>query len=167
MKYLVKNSTTNVIELQFETPIIPSSDLEVIPVSDQQYRGNMLRSIFVDVDHYKPYPSNDIHQQYWISDGINWVDSRSDDEVWEEVRRLRDEELSLSDWTQLPDADFNSDESTTWTNYRAALRDAVNNSDPRSAETAIQNIKKTKPDKNNTDPRRGRGRGNPPERFRI
>jgi len=38
-----------------------------------------------------------------------------------EMRRLRDELLASSDWTQLPDAPVNTE---AWATYRQALRDA-------------------------------------------
>jgi hypothetical protein len=164
MKYLVRNSITNVIEMMFETPITPSPPMEVIPVDDAQYRVDMLSSIFTDVNRYKPYPSRDINEQYWVSNGTNWVDPRPDDVVWEEVRRLRDEELADSDWTQLADSGLTPGEVTLWANYRANLRASTNVGlgSPRVAETTIVTEKDNRPGRNDNDPRRGRGQGNKP-----
>jgi hypothetical protein len=44
----------------------------------------------------------------------------SDSVKWDQIRIWRDEQLRLSDWTQLPDAPVNK---VDWAEYRQALRD--------------------------------------------
>ena len=50
------------------------------------------------------------------------------DNKWLEVRSLRDEYLSSSDWTQLPDV--NNVDKTAWATYRQQLRDITTQADP-------------------------------------
>jgi hypothetical protein len=58
-----------------------------------------------------------------------WIDTRSNDDLWREIRGLRNQRLERSDWTQLPDA---SVDSTVWAEYRQKLRDITNQPDPRN-----------------------------------
>ena len=52
------------------------------------------------------------------------------DEVWVELRNARNIELSLCDWTQVPDAPVDH---AAWATYRQALRDLPDNTtDPRN-----------------------------------
>lgn len=57
-----------------------------------------------------------------------WRDTRTSEEMWQEVRLNRDVLLKASDWTQLPDVPLNT--KTAWATYRQALRDITNQSDP-------------------------------------
>lgn len=57
-----------------------------------------------------------------------WVDARSTNEVWMEVRSIRDGLLARSDWTQLPDVPLATKEA--WAAYRQALRDVTLQPDP-------------------------------------
>lgn len=52
-----------------------------------------------------------------------WVDIRTDDIKWSEIRAVRNELLAASDWTQLPDSPLSSDVKAQWSTYRVALRD--------------------------------------------
>lgn len=47
-------------------------------------------------------------------------ENASDSVKWGQIRIWRDEELRLSDWTQLPDAPVDK---LSWAEYRQALRD--------------------------------------------
>jgi hypothetical protein len=49
------------------------------------------------------------------------------DEKWSEVRRLRNELLANSDWTQLPDSPADK---ALWATYRQELRDITEQTDP-------------------------------------
>lgn len=149
MKYLIRNKATNVIELLFETPIIPTDDIEVIEVTDAQFKGDMLGSIFQSVNIYEPYPTEGT---YWESNGTTWVDSRTDTEVWDSVRTDRDKELLECDWTQLDDSGLTPPQKGLWTAYRNQLRNIPNNNpnDPQGAEQALKNAKR--------DDKPGRGR---------
>lgn len=57
-----------------------------------------------------------------------WVDPRTPEMMWDEIRTKRNLLLAASDWTQLPDVQLaNKDE---WATYRQALRDVTNQTDP-------------------------------------
>lgn len=43
-----------------------------------------------------------------------------------EIRTKRQEELSASDWTQLPDVKLTAEQKEAWAEYRQALRDVTN-----------------------------------------
>ena len=43
--------------------------------------------------------------------------------IWSGVRALRDNLLSESDWTQLPDSPLTDSKKTEWATYRQTLRD--------------------------------------------
>lgn len=51
---------------------------------------------------------------------------------WVNVRHERNRRLAESDWTQLPDADLNTEEKQQWKTYRQALRDVTEQADPRN-----------------------------------
>ena len=140
MKYLARNTDTNVITLTFETPVQTTPPMDLVEVSDDQYQLNMLNSIFIDVDNYKPYPS--VTQRWWESNGMDWVDSRDDDTVWDHVRTKRNKELAESDWTQLEDSPLTPLQKGLWTTYRTHLRDIPNNNldNPRAAEKALEDV---------------------------
>jgi hypothetical protein len=57
-----------------------------------------------------------------------WRDTRTQEEMWKEVRLKRDVLLKASDWTQMPDVTLTNKEA--WAVYRQALRDITNQSDP-------------------------------------
>jgi hypothetical protein len=65
----------------------------------------------------------------------------NDQEVSDEIylarmRFWRDQELSLTDWTQVSDSPANK---TAWATYRQALRDLPqSNSDPRKIELPVK-----------------------------
>lgn len=57
-------------------------------------------------------------------DTLTWVRSGPTPEEHRAARRRRrDRLLSLSDWTQLPDAPLTEEEKADWRDYRQALRD--------------------------------------------
>ena len=49
---------------------------------------------------------------------------------WKEVRRKRDQELRLCDWTQAADSPLTDAQKTEWATYRQALRDIGSQADP-------------------------------------
>lgn len=57
-----------------------------------------------------------------------WVDPATSAEKWDQVRTQRNQLLSLSDWTQLPDVPLATKEA--WAIYRQALRDITLQQDP-------------------------------------
>jgi hypothetical protein len=53
-------------------------------------------------------------------------------DYWEELRVLRDQRLSESDWTQVADAPLTEEQKDAWKNYRQELRDLPENiTDPK------------------------------------
>ena len=148
MKYLIINTDTNVVELLYEMPINTTEPLIVVEVPDDEFKNDMLGSIFIDVNNYKPTPGRLKGENWFESNGTDWVDSRDDAKTWEVARKIRDEELLQSDWTQLLDSPLTPPEQAEWTAYRAQLR-AIPNSfpkDPHKAETAIKDtIRDNKP----------------------
>jgi hypothetical protein len=122
MKYLVRNSDTNVVEMVYDMPVTPTPPLEVVPIAEEDFKVNMLNSIFISLMNWKPYPlpeDGDNDENYWRSNGTTWIDPRTDEEVWDRVRRLRNTELGDSDWTQLDDSPLTPPEKAQWTAYRA------------------------------------------------
>lgn len=49
---------------------------------------------------------------------------------WEDIRVIRNQYLSQSDWTQLPDSPLNTEQKTAWATYRQDLRDVTLQPDP-------------------------------------
>lgn len=94
-------------------------------------------SDYPEIDHTKnvvegqPVKNGSTWMQNWV------VSDASADEIadrvaaqWKTIRNLRNIKLSKSDWTQLADAPLTADEKTEWAEYRQALRDITNQSDP-------------------------------------
>lgn len=64
--------------------------------------------------------------------GIEDEEDLTDQIVWARLRSLRDELLSRSDWTQIPDCTIANKEE--WAAYRQVLRDLPSTvTDPRDA----------------------------------
>ena len=57
----------------------------------------------------------------WAPEIGKWVDARSVEQAWSDVRKDRDARLAGTDWTQLPDVPLSTKEA--WAAYRQALRD--------------------------------------------
>lgn len=57
-----------------------------------------------------------------------WIDPRTKETEWPVVRAKRNQLLTASDWTQLPDVPIATKEA--WTVYRQALRDVTLQPDP-------------------------------------
>lgn len=49
---------------------------------------------------------------------------------WSSIRKLRNELLVSSDWTQLPDVSLSAEIQSDWSAYRQQLRDITNQPDP-------------------------------------
>lgn len=55
------------------------------------------------------------------------------------IRKIRNEKLSLSDWTQLPDINLTTEKKEQWKTYRQKLRDLTMQSDfPQNIEWPVQ-----------------------------
>lgn len=159
VKYLIRNTNTNTIDMVVDLHVNVSPPMELIMIPETQFRLRMVKSIWTDVNNWKPFPGFDGDtifsngEDWWVSDGTNWIDPRSDGEVWGRVRKIRNEELGISDWTQLNDADLTGQQRGLWTAWRQQLRNVPNNnSDPRAAEAAL------KTEINDNKPNTGTGR---------
>jgi len=54
-------------------------------------------------------------------------------DYWGELRSLRNQKLTQSDWTQVSDAPFTEEQKISWQSYRQALRDLPENTeDPKN-----------------------------------
>jgi hypothetical protein len=54
-------------------------------------------------------------------------------DYWEEMRSLRNQKLTQSDWTQVSDAPFAEEQKVSWQSYRQELRDLPENTeDPKN-----------------------------------
>lgn len=53
-------------------------------------------------------------------------------DYWEELRTSRNQKLTESDWTQIPDSSLTEEQKIAWQTYRQALRDLPENiTDPK------------------------------------
>ncbi len=155
MGYLLINTETNVTELYFELEVSASPPMITFEVSDEEYKFDMLNSIFIDINNYKPYPRSHrnsveedrwaykgYREDWWASNGTDWVDTRDDDRVSDIMRKIRNNALLLSDWTQLADAPVTPPQQAEWAAYRTKLRNAPNDfsNNPHKAEALVKKI---------------------------
>ena len=108
-------------------------------LSDMSWSGNA---------GYAFYPYTEIipdsSQFYTLSAVVNVVDAVnktvtgtrtanpiSDINAWEIVRSMRNNELTATDWTQLPDSPLTTAKKAEWAVYRQELRDVTEQENPR------------------------------------
>lgn len=108
-------------------------------LSDMSWSGN---------GGYAFYPYTEItpdsNQFYTLSNVVNVVDDItktvtgtrtanpiSDINAWEIVRSMRNNELTATDWTQMPDSPLTTAKKAEWAVYRQALRDITTQENPR------------------------------------
>ena len=108
-------------------------------LSDMSWSGNA---------GYAFYPYTEIipdsNQFYPLSPVVNVVDAEaktvtgtitatpiSDADAWVIVRTMRNNELTATDWTQLPDSPLTAEKKAEWSVYRQALRDITTQENPR------------------------------------
>jgi len=70
--------------------------------------------------------SDEFDLQQFLKDTIHHYDQHLEG-GFEELRGYRDQELSLSDWTQVPDGPLDSTTKAAWATYREKLRDLPSN----------------------------------------
>ena len=100
----------------------------------------MAENGIVPVTYFKPHDRNAeklVSANPYLEGGEVFavtVEALSDEEIvirndsqWAKVRADRNARLSFCDWTQLPDAPVDS---TVWAEYRQALRDITDQTDP-------------------------------------
>lgn len=112
------------------------SDLEL---SDMSWSGNA---------GYAFYPYTEVTPEwspfYTLSPVVNVVDAANktvtgtitatpipDADAWVLVRRMRNDKLTRSDWTQLTDSPLTTEKKAEWAVYRQALRDITTQENPR------------------------------------
>lgn len=66
----------------------------------------------------------------WNNDTESWVDTRTAEDAWAEVRQERTHRLGTCDWTVLPDVPLPTEARQQWEIYRQALRDVTEQADP-------------------------------------
>lgn len=76
--------------------------------------------------HQLPDQPSPAHVFNWATK--QWEDPRTPETEWPLVRSRRNQLLTASDWTQLPDVPLATKES--WAVYRQALRDITQQADP-------------------------------------
>ena len=91
--------------------------IEVIPDSNEFYR----LSAVVDV----------VDVEAKIVTGTRTAQPISDEDAWAIVRAMRNNELTATDWTQLPDSPLTPEKKAEWAVYRQALRDVTTQENPR------------------------------------
>jgi len=85
------------------------------PIED---RFAFINTHFWDGEWKERVPSPNRHA-LWIEN--EWVWDHED--LLNDVRLVRNNLLSVCDWTQLPDVDLTEEQKDSWTSYRQALRD--------------------------------------------
>jgi hypothetical protein len=63
--------------------------------------------------------------------GTRTANPISDINAWEIVRSMRNNELTATDWTQLPDSPLTTAKKAEWAVYRQELRDVTEQENPR------------------------------------
>lgn len=66
----------------------------------------------------------------WDNDTESWLDARTPEDAWAEVRQERAARLATSDWAVLPDVPMTVERRQQWEAYRQALRDITTQTDP-------------------------------------
>jgi hypothetical protein len=77
---------------------------------------------------YYPLPDKPSIHHVFDYTTKTWVDPRTPETEWPQVRAQRNQLLQQSDWTQLPDVPIATKEA--WAVYRQQLRDVTDQPDP-------------------------------------
>ena len=112
------------------------SDLEL---SDMSWSGNVGCAFYPYIEVTPEW-----NQFYTLSPVVNVVDAANktvtgtitatpipDADAWVLVRRIRNDKLTRSDWTQLTDSPLTTEKKAEWAVYRQALRDITTQENPR------------------------------------
>ena len=93
-----------------------------------------------------PEFNNKVERLFWDSNKLKFfVDPISDEELWENIRKERNERLQLSDWTQVLDLPLEKNY-LAWQDYRQILRDI-----PQSFNSPLEVKWPTEPSKLDKD----------------
>lgn len=107
----------------------PESDLPLQSLPGASLRqGKASLSDYFDGFGVRPIPSrpSKCHVFDWTTK--TW---RADVSLaWEQVRAERDQRISMTDWTTLPDVPLSDERRAQWAAYRQALRDITTQKDP-------------------------------------
>ena len=91
--------------------------IEVIPDSNQFYTLSPVVNVVDDITK--------------TVTGTRTANPISDINAWEIVRSMRNNELTATDWTQMPDSPLTTAKKAEWAVYRQALRDITTQENPR------------------------------------
>jgi len=110
--------------------VIASSDL---PVNEEDCASREERVIEIDNGLYNNKTVNSLYKGgkfippptpfHIISDDGEWVDGRSDEVIWKQVRNNRNKALTKTDWTIIPDAPLTPEKVIQFRDWRKLLRD--------------------------------------------
>lgn len=154
--YLVITSN-NVINLASQAPIDEEQAKEngeyIIEISDHEFKNDMINAIYHGANkesiEYTPKPIDEHDTgavSFFEADNGEWVDVRSEEEIWEKLNIERKSLLQRSDWTVLPDSPLSTkqlDEAKTW---RQEIRDLPQNTPhANTAREKLYQLKHNKP----------------------
>ena len=115
MPYLLIRTDLNTIDEKSETSQTPRVDQTELEVTNDIYNS-------VDINDW--FFANNYHveaRHLHFKDGV--FREKTADEVMIDIRRLRIDLLSGSDWTVLPDSPLTDAKKAEWQTYRQQLRD--------------------------------------------
>lgn len=104
-------------------------DFNVYPVNSVECGTDYTKNY----EESTPILSGSVYTQVWNeTDATEEEISTKIEEKWIEVREMRDNLLSQSDWTQFQDSPITGSSLTEWQTYRQSLRDITSQSNPFS-----------------------------------
>lgn len=124
------NVMTSVVETSGACPFPPDVKYHMV---DMPMDANMAGSLFIkgkkknkkDEEYQtveyvvRPPPG----PEFWEARDGKWVDARDDENKFKHLKQLRNEQLTLSDWTQTGDSPLSAEKKEAWIAWRKKLRD--------------------------------------------
>lgn len=136
--YRIKSTgeVINNLQMAFPNVSIPLSispeDLNALGVDPILEGAQPILTRFQSV--VKTGPEQDAKGNWtWVYIVVDWSEEQIEEATtkqWGSVRTERDVRLQNSDWSQLPDVPLTEDQKIAWVEYRQALRDVTNQTDP-------------------------------------
>ncbi len=106
--------------------------LGLVDAADQPPDGTFTyRAVSPRVAGFPPPPHGGARLR-WDAGALVWLDTRSTDQAWAEVRARRDLLLAETDWIPLRALERQETVPTAWLTYRQALRDITLQPDPKA-----------------------------------
>lgn len=117
--------------LRTATAPVGMAGLQITAAGEDWIDGHYADDQFY-IDGYMPVPMGPKPSPHHVFNypSRQWIDPRTPETEWVLVRTSRNQLLSASDWTQLPDVPLATKEA--WATYRQALRDITLQVDPFS-----------------------------------